>query len=294
MSRRSNAVVAGRYAACLLLSQCLLVVPGAHAAGEGGEAVRPGSDLQIEASRDSVVRPAPREGDERPLLNENSRLRKEARVIKQGPEFAPEEVRFILARKKEEKPETQTTPEWMKSLAKFFKALAEFSRVLIWIGGAIVILLLLFGLHYWWRKTAPGRVRAAGNLPTQVGGLDIRPESLPDDVAAAALAAWRRGDRAQAMSLLYRGALSALVLRHAAQIRASSTEQECIRAARKVLRGEAADTFARLTQARLLGIYAQRWPSDEAAESLCSEYSQHFRQVGPDPVEPAGDLRRTA
>ena len=41
--------------------------------------------------------------------------------------------------------------------------------------------------------------------PSHVRDLDIRPESLPDDVGAAALALWQRGEQRAALALLYRG-----------------------------------------------------------------------------------------
>jgi hypothetical protein len=268
----------------------LLLLAGlAQAAPEDGGAVPVYSDLQREAQKGSFVQPAAREGDTRPLLKEDSALRTRAQEILKGPEFAPEETTHTLKFKKERKPEAdKPRPAWLKALDEFFRKLGDFSRVLIWVGGAILLLILLFSLHYWWRMTAPGRVRSRVALPTEVGGLDIRPESLPDDVAAAALAAWERGDRVQALSLLYRGALSALVVRHAAAIRASSTEQECVRAARKVVSADAAESVARLTQARLLAIYAQRWPTTEIVRALCSEYSQHFAAAQPGSVDNRG------
>lgn len=268
------------------LSCVVLLLSGvAQASPEDGGKVEVYSDLQREAQKGSWVMPAAREGDARPLLKEDSALRTRAQEILKGPDFAPEETTHTLKFKKERKPEAdKPRPAWLKALDAFFRKLGDLSRVLIWVGGAILVLILLFTLHYWWRMTAPGRVRARVALPTEVGGLDIRPESLPDDVAAAALAAWERGDRVQALSLLYRGALSALVVRHAAVIRASSTEQECVRAARKVVPAQAADSFARLTQSRLLAIYAQRWPSTETVRALCSEYSQHFAATAPAPA----------
>lgn len=272
--------------ATVCLAACIGLLPAAHAASGGGEAVPLYSDLQREAQEGSGVPPPAREDDRRPLLHDDSALRRQAQDILKGPEFAPDEVTRTLKFKKERKPEkVQEKPAWLKALEAFFRSLGDVSRLLIWGGGALLVLVLLFSLHYWWRMSAPGRVRARVALPNQVGGLDIRPESLPEDVAGAALAAWLRGDRESALSLLYRGALSALVMRHGAAIRASSTEQECIRAARKVVTGEAAEFFAGLAQARLQAIYARRWPAEESIRALCAAYSRHMPRE-PRPGEP--------
>ena len=64
--------------------------------------------------------------------------------------------------------------------------------------------------------------------PTHVRDLDIRPESLPADIGAAARALWDRGEHRAALALLYRGMLSRLAHVHRVPIRDSSTEGDCL------------------------------------------------------------------
>ena len=64
--------------------------------------------------------------------------------------------------------------------------------------------------------------------PTHVQDLDIRPESLPEDVGTAARALWDRGEHRGALALLYRGMLSRLAHVHRIPIRDSSTEGDCL------------------------------------------------------------------
>lgn len=219
--------------------------------------------------------------DPRTLTLEQSAVRDTMKRILAGPDFSPEEVRKVPRfKQKDRKPET--TPGWMKSLEDFFKGLAEIARVVVWILVAVGVVALIVGLHYWWRISGARLGSGKVSLPTEVAGLDIRPESLPDDIGAAARAAWQRGDPVQALSLLYRGALSALVLRSGVAIRSSFTEQECLRATRKAVGGPVADYFARLTQAWIFSVYARRLPSDDAGLALCSEFNQHFAQPAPD------------
>ena len=61
------------------------------------------------------------------------------------------------------------------------------------------------------RAFAPAR--GAESAVSHVRDLDVRPESLPDDVGAAAWALWQAGKVPAALSLLYRGALSRLIHR---------------------------------------------------------------------------------
>ena len=82
--------------------------------------------------------------------------------------------------------------------------------------------------------------------PSHVRELDIRPESLPDDIGAAALAVWERGEQRAALALLYRGLLSRLVHAHGVPIRASSTEGDCLALAQSRLAAGSAQYAARL------------------------------------------------
>jgi hypothetical protein len=110
------------------------------------------------------------------------------------------------------------------------------------------------------------------NLPTHVNQLDIRPQALPDDIGAAALALWRNGRAQPAMSLLYRGALSRLVHAHAVPIRSSSTEGDCLLLARPRLPPSGYAYLARLVAAWRSTVYAGRQPADDEVAGLCQGF----------------------
>jgi hypothetical protein len=200
------------------------------------------------------------------------------RAIKEilaGPDFSPEEVFKIPTLKRKADTDAEP-PHWMKRMEAFFRALAELLRAGVWVLVGLGVILLLFGLHYWWRIASARPHSVPVELPARVAGLDIRPESLPDDVGAAARSAWMDGDVIGALSLLYRGALSALVTRFGAAIRASFTEQECLRAARGAVKASTADYFQSLTRAWLHAVYAKRRPDDQTALALCDGFNAHF------------------
>ncbi|MBL8513597.1 MAG: hypothetical protein JNJ55_06365, partial [Betaproteobacteria bacterium] len=203
------------------------------------------------------------------------------------PDFKHEETRK-LPRWKFKVPESERS-EWMKSVEAFFKALAKILRAGVWVIAAIAILILVLTLHYWWRVRAQASRSAAVAVPTHVGGLDIRTESLPDDIATAARARWAAGDREGALSLLYRGALSQLVHRHGCRIGAAFTEDECVAAARRVLSAPAHQYLAEQARVWVLAIYGRRWPRDAAAMALIDGYATHFpRAAESNPSREAG------
>ncbi len=115
-----------------------------------------------------------------------------------------------------------------------------------------------------------------GPLPAAVFGLDIRPESLPEDVAGAAWSAWERGEPDNAMGLLYRAAIAFLVRREGLPVRESWTEGDCVEFVRRKAASGSADYFARLTRAWQSTAYAHRPPSTDEARTLCTAWVRHF------------------
>jgi hypothetical protein len=116
-------------------------------------------------------------------------------------------------------------------------------------------------------------------LPDAVFGLDIRPESLPDDVPGAAWSAWERGEPAVALGLLYRAAIAFLVRQEGLPVRESWTEGDCVDFVRRKARSERAEYFARLTRAWQTTAYAHRPPSGDEARALCTAWGVHFREA---------------
>jgi hypothetical protein len=141
-------------------------------------------------------------------------------------------------------------------------------------------------LLYRYRDALPS-LRRGPEAPraTEVGGLDIRAESLPPDVTTEVRALWAQGQRRAALALLYRATLSRLVTDDGLHLHQGDTEGDCLRAA------GAAVHAARLSRARLdvagaatalwlSGAYADRWPADADLEQRCSDWDRQFGAAG--------------
>jgi hypothetical protein len=205
----------------------------------------------------------------------DSQASKKIREVLSAPEFHPEET-YRLPVFKTKSQGSLEIPDWIKGLEKFFRAIAELLRIGVWVLVGIGIIILVLCVHYWWRVYAARGNAAVVEVPTRVGALDIRPETLPEDVGAAARALWLAGDSIGALSLLYRGALSALVTRFAAAIKSSSTEEECLRAARVCVGGSSAGYFESLTRAWQSTVYAGRKPETSTVLTLCDGFRDQF------------------
>jgi len=181
---------------------------------------------------------------------------------------------FLDALFGERKPQKREASERTWVSQGFVRTLASVLRVVLVVALVILALQVLRRVLAWRERRLP---KGLEELPTEnVVGLDIRPESLPLDVAGEALLAYAAGRPREALALLYRASLAALVHRHGVQIPASATEGECLRAARRVLADDAQDVFARLTSAWTHMAYLGTAPLAEAFEVLAADWRTAF------------------
>ena len=156
---------------------------------------------------------------------------------------------------------------WAADFAAF---VARGAEVLLYGGLAVGIAALLFSLR---GVRVDLRRGGAPALPRTFMGLDLDPDSLPDDVVAAARALWAQGEAIAALSLLYRGALVRLGARGALEIPESATEFECLRMIRRTQQGEIARSFGALTNAWIGARYAHAQPALGEFEALCAGFT---------------------
>ena len=118
--------------------------------------------------------------------------------------------------------------------------------------------------------------RVASKIPVRAPkvlmGMNITRESLPDDIVAAARAAWAAGDFKEALSLLYRGSLSWLVTRRRVPITDSDTEEDCLVQVLQAGEKTEADYFRQLTGAWVQVAYASLPASNAEMEILCDQW----------------------
>ena len=202
-----------------------------------------------------------------------------------GPAGHTERRLHWIADKTASRPQPGNTPSWLIELARW---LSRGGRGLMWVLGAIAVALLVVFAWRWARVRADAERERSALRPSHVGDLDIRPESLPGDIGAAALALLVRGEHRAALSLLYRGALSRLVHDHGVEIGAASTEGECLQLVQHAMPARVAAFFERLVRTWQAEVYAGR-PADAAGiRALCEPFDSHFGAALPNaPAERA-------
>lgn len=159
-------------------------------------------------------------------------------------------------------------------LGPFIKLLASLWQVLMWV--ALAILLLYLGRMLAGRWLDGGLASERQAPPSELFGLEIAPESLPQDVVGTALSWLAAGRLREALALVYRASLSQLVHGHDVQVAAGATEGDVLRAARAHLPAPAQAYLEALLRTWVDLAYAEREPPLETLRSLIESYALHF------------------
>ena len=195
-------------------------------------------------------------------------------AVKADPNLAALRTIKMLRWKDADTPRPTRVPAWVTWVAGLFRWLDQSARYLVW-GLVAVLAVLLIG--YIAGFEGPGRGKTAREsgtaAPGRVFDLDIRPESLPDDIGAAARLLWDRTEHRAALALLYRGMLSRLAHVHQVPIRDSSTEGDCLELAAQHLPPARSEYTSRLVGAWRRAVYGREVITTDIVHRLCDGFS---------------------
>jgi len=130
--------------------------------------------------------------------------------------------------------------------------------------------------------------------PEMLFGLDVREESLPDDIAGEALALYKQQNYRAALALLYRATLAYLVKNDDFNLAQGATEGDCLDWLRKKRAGTSNDEvnyFVDLTKAWQLTAYAHRFISEKEMEQLCLHWPHFFSSSSIPPTNAHGESK---
>lgn len=174
------------------------------------------------------------------------------------------------------------TPAWLTWLLGLFRWFEQSARFLVW-GAAIVLagFLVMYISRLLRRRSGPGQGEELSIAPTHVRDLDIRPESLPLNVGAAARALWDRGEHRASLALLYRGMLSRLAHVHGVPIRDSSTEGDCLALAANRLPQGTCEYLSRLVRVWQRFGYGHENVQAATVYGLCDDFASVLDRSSP-------------
>ncbi|MGF6087698.1 DUF4129 domain-containing protein [Pseudomonas sp. 18173] len=251
-------------AAAALLIAVILLMPTSHSVWAAEPDRSPdsprllGQPLTSQASRDSI------------------------KTILEQPPFKNRETvtryRFGEDQPSAEAPGDNKTPQWLKALLKLlegqqFGALASLIEIVLW--GAVIgaVGLLIWRYRDWSQAFVSRRAsldkKATRPLPQQAFGLDLKPESLPADIASSAESLWQTQPR-EALGLLYRALLSRLMHDFSITLKAADTEGQVLRRVERLQRPALLAYSKDLTGHWQNMAYGHRLPPAQVQQELCN------------------------
>jgi hypothetical protein len=192
--------------------------------------------------------------------------------VREDPLWAQNKKEHVLRFKPEPKEKAPKTRE-ATNIPGWIETMTEMARNFIWVLGAGGAAWTLVALRRWARVRDQALAPVPNLLPSHVSALDIRPQSLPPQIAEAVLRLWQEGQHRQALSLLYRATLSRLVHQYAVPIKAASTEGECIALADTRLDTERSALVQQLVTAWQRATYGSQLPSSHTLKQLCQGFT---------------------
>lgn len=162
-------------------------------------------------------------------------------------------------------------PEWIDAFASGVKA-----AVIVTVIGVILYILYRYR-HEIAALRGPPRTREEAP-PEAILGMDIRPDSLPDDVADAAARLWGEKRYRDALGLLYRAAVSHMLHHDDVSIIDGDTEEDILRSASLRLDAKRLDYLRLLTRSWQTIAYAHRVPDGDSFEQLVFCWSEQFNR----------------
>lgn len=210
-----------------------------------------------------------------------------AAAAEPSPEQVIREVKahadFVIQKMKVPVPDVKSTstgsaPLWMEEWIKGFGTLM-----------LVICGLALLGLIGWLLWTFRHLLRDRGGIfgglvtPAKarvVMGMEVTPESLPENVPDTAWLWWTTGRRQEALALLYRAAISRSIELACVEIVESDTEGDCLRRVGQVGGAAHADYFKCVTGCWVRLAYAKCLPADDEVRGLVHEWPYGERRAG--------------
>ncbi|WP_133500168.1 DUF4129 domain-containing protein [Cognatilysobacter terrigena] len=172
--------------------------------------------------------------------------------------------------KREAKP--QRLPDWLIAIGK---AIASIGEVTLWAIAGALVLLLVWLLYRWW-PTLQSIVREPRVPPAPpVEQAVAEPVPLPRDIVASVRRLWAAGHARDALALLYRAAVEAMLGATDRVLPPGATEAQCLRAS-QALPESPRRAFARVVRLWQYAAWAERVPTDDEFEAVLDDAALQF------------------
>jgi len=250
---------------------------------ESGEYFESEDELDYSAKQNFTL-----ESGESLSRSENSkRYYAEIEKILAGADFAQREkvTRRRIKDVTDEETREDKFPQWVinfvKALESMDGGIATFAKLLeifVWtlVIGLITFLVIKYRTQLQNWASSINNKEIEPELPTSLFGLDIKKDSIPDDVVMTAQGHWSRGDNRQAVAVLLRSSLIKLLHEHSCRFFSSDTEAECCDRIDQQATQDVSSYMRILVAVWQRIAYAHIDPTEDKFEQLCVQWREVF------------------
>jgi len=212
------------------------------------------------------------------------------------PVVAKERVQAILADEEFGSTKTQRVPklknkndreeddeesidfDWsfFESIADIVSSLSSGLKLILWIAVIVFLGLLLHTLNKFRRRPASPSALNRRNADADDAQSHPLTQDLPTDVVAAAERLLASGQRRQALSVLFRGALRSVMDEHDLKIASGATETDCQKSVAAVASPEQTNTFSKLLGVWQKEAYANQPQEEASIRTLITDWKNAF------------------
>ncbi len=168
--------------------------------------------------------------------------------------------------------------DFFEKVGLFLSFLAEFG---LWIIAGALIVLLYVHRDRWLPYLNLGGGSGPERARVVLSSGEITAAELPDDIPGRVRELWAKGQHREALSLLYRGSVFALVDRYGVRLPESATEGSCVAAVSRQASAPQSESFRSIVNAWILLAYGFERPSDETVATLTADWASHYGGTGP-------------
>ena len=159
--------------------------------------------------------------------------------------------------------------------------IAGFLEVLLWIVAfAAAVWMIYQGRRSMQLRAPTDLFTGKPELATTVAGLNIRENSLPENVPEQVKIMLQQGDIRAGLALLYRASLSRLVGRYGLRLLDGYTEGDCLGVVEGSVKSNLYNYFSQLTRLWIQAAYSHRLPEASEIHQLLPIWTTYFEQVG--------------
>ena len=224
--------------------------------------------------------------EELPRSSISKEIHEEIKTVLISDDFAQKETvtnwRFINSSEKVNK--ESKIPEWIIKILEFIEQndqrITLFSQIIevgLWlIGGLLIIWLFIRYRKSIYQFVSNFNQTTEDVLPTTMFGLDVKKESLPDDIITSAKSLWAQQKRRPAVALLLRARLITLLHEYKVRLVDSDTETECCMRIEQQAPSKVTEYMRTLVSQWQLIAYAHQSPSNSDFDALCQQWQKVF------------------